>query len=351
MKRVVLILTVTSLLCGCGSEKDEKDKLQTSDVEPAPVPVTVDIVQKGTLEETVHSTGQLAAWQDVKLIAKVGGSVLKAPRKEGQHLSAGDIVYKIDPASYSLALDKAQLAVDKARIEYQLEIDHWEGEMTDEVREMIELTTGLKEAELSMEQARQSFKNSVLKAPFDCQVAELSVKEGDIAYTGDHLCRLVNTVDLKVEVSVGENDAVHIREGQNVYVVFPSLALKELRGEVFSVSPVVSVETRGCGVEIRVQDRDDLKPGMYAKVRIVVNRVPDTVVIPQNALLIRDERELVFVVKNGRSSWQYVESGERGEGMIRILDGVAAGDSIIVDGHYALAHDTPVVPLPPETTE
>jgi multidrug efflux pump subunit AcrA (membrane-fusion protein) len=55
---------------------------------------------------------------------------------------------------------------------------------------------------------------------------------------------------------------------------------------------------------------------------------------------------LVFVVRDGLAKWEYVTLGARGDGIVQITDGVAPGDLVITEGHFALAHDAPVVPIP-----
>jgi multidrug efflux pump subunit AcrA (membrane-fusion protein) len=84
---------------------------------------------------------------------------------------------------------------------------------------------------------------------------------------------------------------------------------------------------------------------MYAHVRVVIDRIENTIVVPEGALLVRNERPLIFLVRGGKSHWQYVEIGERGGRMVEVLEGAAPGDTVIIEGHYALAHDTPVVAL------
>ena len=60
------------------------------------------------------------------------------------------------------------------------------------------------------------------------------------------------------------------------------------------------------------------------------------------SLLLRDERPLVFVVRQGRAAWVYVDKGVENDDWVEIIDGVEAGDEIITAGHFSLAHDTPV---------
>ncbi len=339
---------VVTVAAGCG-ESDQDEESRQARAEAAPVPVVVDTARVGTLAVTTHATGQVEAWQAVSLVAQVRGPVVRAPEKEGSRFRKGEVVYEIDPASYRLDLERAKLELGKARAEYDFELRNRAGEITDDIREMIKIATGMKEAELKVAQAEEQYKNAVIRAPYDCAVAELVTRSGGIVYAGDKLCRLVDTSRLKVTLSVGEADAGRITEGAAAWIAVPAMGGRERTGVVHSVSPVVSPETRGCGVEIELGDATDLKPGMYAKVRVLVDEVPGAVTVPEAAVLIRSDRPLVFVVRDGIAKWQYVQLGAKGGGAVQVTEGVAPGDVVIVEGHFALAHDAPVVPVPGET--
>jgi membrane fusion protein (multidrug efflux system) len=342
----LLALLLVASACG----KDDKEAERQARAETAPVPVVVDTARVGALPVTTHATGQVAAWQEVPLVAQVEGPVIRAPEKEGVRFGRGQVVYEIDPVSYRLDAERARLEVEKAQAEYDFELRNREGEITDDVRQMIKIATGLKEAELGLAQAEQALKNAVIRAPFDCSVAGLTARKGGIVYRGDQLCRLVDTSRIKVAVSVGEAEAARIVEGAAAWVSVPALGDEERTGSVHSISPVISPDTRGCDVEVALSDAGNLKPGMYAKVRILVEEVPDAVMVPEPALLIRSERPLVFVIRDGLAKWEYVTLGARGDGIVQIVDGVAPNELVITEGHFALAHDAPVVPIPGETT-
>jgi len=81
--------------------------------------------------------------------------------------------------------------------------------------------------------------------------------------------------------------------------------------------------------------------GLYAEARLETRRLSDRVV-PEDAILVRQERDLVFIVENGRAQWSYVTLGARLVDYVEITDGAQPGDTIAVDGHFALAHDAPV---------
>ncbi|KAB2847904.1 MAG: hypothetical protein F9K42_09585 [Ignavibacterium sp.] len=79
---------------------------------------------------------------------------------------------------------------------------------------------------------------------------------------------------------------------------------------------------------------------MFASVKIETDILKNRVIIPKEALLVRDKRDLVFVVQNNLAKWQYVNIGQQNDEYIEILNGVSPGDSVIVEGHFNLAHDS-----------
>lgn len=85
-----------------------------------------------------------------------------------------------------------------------------------------------------------------------------------------------------------------------------------------------------------------LVSGLYAEVRLETERLQDRLVVPDDAVLVRQGRDLGFVIENGRAQWSYVELGARSGERVEITDGVAPRDTIAVDGHFALAHDASV---------
>ncbi|MDL1892690.1 efflux RND transporter periplasmic adaptor subunit [Sphingobacteriales bacterium CHB3] len=84
---------------------------------------------------------------------------------------------------------------------------------------------------------------------------------------------------------------------------------------------------------------NSLMPGMYATVRIQTEIIADRLLVPKAALLVRDQRTLVFTAQQGLAKWHYVDVEDENERFIAIRSGITPGDTVIVDGHYTLAHD------------
>lgn len=153
---------------------------------------------------------------------------------------------------------------------------------------------------------------------------------------------------MKVEVDVLESDVVHVRKGRTARVHVPALGTENdpnatLEGRVWGVNPQVSPESGTGQVAVSIPNPSGrLVSGLYATVWLETERLRNRLVVPEKAVLVRQGRDLVFVIEDGRAQWTYVDLGARSGGHVEITDGVAAGDTIAVDGHFALAHDAPV---------
>lgn len=338
-----MICVGVAVTAGCGKKEKTPAKERVT-AAAAAVPVIVDTVRAGIMPLTVQATGQVKAWREVDLAAQVEGRVFRAPEREGRRYLTGEVVYEVDPAAYRLAMERARLNVEKARLEYEFEVRQ-RPNAPESSKEMLKTTTGLKEAELAQAQAELALENAIIRAPFACVVADLTTREGSLVYRGQALCRLLDVSKLRVSLSVGEEEAAAIREGAPCWMSFPALGDTEYAAAVLSVSPSISTETRGCGVDVACAAGTGAKPGMHAKVRVQTGVVEHAVMVPERAILQRSERPMVFVVKGGRAKWEYVELGKKGHGVVQVAKGASPGDIVIVDGHFALAHDTPVEPL------
>ena len=164
---------------------------------------------------------------------------------------------------------------------------------------------------------------------------------------------MMNLLDLStllVDVEILENETVRIAVGQRARVLPAGLPGTEFTGAVVTMNPLVDPKSKTMKVTIALCDghqragnpQSALLPGMFATVHIETEVRPHRLLVPRSALLVRDERPLVFTVDRGRAKWHYVETGEANDEVIEIRSGIVPGDTVIVEGHYTLAHDAPV---------
>lgn len=231
-------------------------------------------------------------------------------------------------------------------------------------REAVQAATyGLAQAEQRVERARLELERTRVTAPFAGRVADLEAEVGQRLSRGAEVATLLEDHRMKVTVDVLEEDLVRLREGATAQVYVPALggmtaASPEdpeqpamptpgdpavVEGRVHAINPRVDTD-RGTGrVTVAVPNPEGrLVAGLYATVQLETDRLEDRLVVPTDAVLVRQGRDLVFVVQHGQAQWEYIEVGARSGDFVEITDGLSPGDTVAVGGHFALAHDAPV---------
>jgi HlyD family secretion protein len=120
-------------------------------------------------------------------------------------------------------------------------------------------------------------------------------------------------------------------------------------GVIAAILPIVDSATRAGRAVVRAGGGGVLRPGMYVDVRIEATRLPDRIIVPARAVIERDGRPLVFVVKDGRAQWVYIFPGRSNGLETEVLPDSSTGkiplepgDVVLVEGHLTLTHDAPV---------
>jgi HlyD family secretion protein len=146
-----------------------------------------------------------------------------------------------------------------------------------------------------------------------------------------------------------EHDLPLVKVGGMARVTAAALGGRELTGRITALLPLVDSATRAGRALVEVRGDQVLRPGMYADVRLEATRLPGRVLVPSRAIIERDGRPLVFVVKEGKAQWTYILPGRTNGVDTEVLPDstsqqipVAVGDTVIIEGHLTLTHDAPV---------
>ncbi|MCC6395387.1 MAG: efflux RND transporter periplasmic adaptor subunit [Bacteroidetes bacterium] len=207
--------------------------------------------------------------------------------------------------------------------------------------------SGLAQAREVFETAKLNLEATTIRAPFSGHIADCVLSPGAYVGAGQLLLKVVNVSSLLVDVDVLESEISSIAVGQKAGIRVMGLEGEECKGVVAYVNPLVNAKTRTLTATIALHAGNRithapsvfLRPGMYATVLVETRVLPNRLVVPRSALLVRDQRPLVFIVNGQVAKWHYVETGESDEASIEILSGIEAGDTVIVDGQHTLAHD------------
>jgi len=371
-----------------------------------PLPVRVTPVVRGTLIQVVHAEGRAQPRRRIDLPAQVVGRANGVYAREGDHVREGQLLVEIESSDYDDALRDARAALLQRQAEYAARqdqsatvresgfeipssaIDPAEyrrieeafekareeleaGRMTEEEYQEIELAyrtarilAGLERgnilraqltaAQIAVRRAERNLERTSIRAPFEGYVANLQVQEGQYLGGGSPMLTLLDTEIMEVEVDVLESEIVMIRRGRKAEVEFSALPGEVFEGTVRSVNPLIDAESRTGRVTLQLANPDGrVTTGMFGRVRIEAAFHEDVLLVPQEAVVERNERTLVFVVADpnpettpAEAEWRYVRLGPRNDTQVAILpdenprEGLEEGMLVCVEGHVTLQHDS-----------
>lgn len=318
------------------------------------LPVVGREVRRGDLVMSVVTTGQVRSDAVSRLRFEAAGTVDSVLVRPGQAVRRGDPLIRLDPRPFDLAIEEARAAVDQARMSYLDAIvpdSLVTGQPpTPERRKNAIARSGLPGAEARLGRARLDRERSVLTAPFDGVVDQVNVAAGERVTVGQDAATVVDLRHLRVEAQVLEHDLPLIRVGGQAVVTSAAAPGQQVFGRIEAVLPLIDSTTRsGRALVVVPSGNGALRPGMYADLRLEATRLPSRVLVPSRAVIERDGRPLVFVVKNGRAQWVYVFPGRNNGVDTEMLPDsttgqipVAIGDTVLIEGHLTLTHDAPV---------
>lgn len=330
-----------------------------------PVPVEVADIEHGAIELLRTFTGTLEPRAEFLVAPKVSGRVEQLNLELADEVSRGQVVAVLDDAEYVQAVARAQADLEVARAsnaeaDSLLKIAERELKRVDELRgrgvssesqrdvakadqlakqAQVKVTTArIASAEADLAGARVRLGYTQVTADWRGGnerrvVAERYVDEGETVAASAPLLRIVELDPITAVFYVTERDYAHLQPGQPA-----SLSTDAFPGEQFSASieriaPVFRESTRQARVELRVANpAQRLKPGMFARATVRLDRAAQAVIVPQRALSTRDGRSGIFLVSADGSTaqWREVQAGIRQDDRVAIEAGDLSGRVVVL---------------------
>lgn len=323
----------------------------------APQKVEVVVLAREDLRETLEVTGSLEANESVAIQPELAGIVREIAFAEGQAVEKGASLARLDDAELKAQVDEAAARADLARINRErAEALATDGSLAQ--AEIDRVRSEERGAVAALELLRVRLARTRLVAPFAGVLGSRRLSVGDYATPTSVLTTLDDLSALKVAFRVPERSIPQVKAGTRVTALVRVGADErpvETEGEVFFVSASIDPALRASEVKAILRDPPpELRPGMFASVRIVLSTRPQALVVPEAALLAGQRGVQVIAVetKAGASVARYVkvETGLRVGGGVEIRpvapDTLEPGTRIVSSGAGALVL-FPGAPLDP----
>ena len=383
MKKLIVVLIVLSVtgwvakqvVVNLQEESSVGDRQR--DREDRAAPVEVSPVERGLIERIRSFTGTLAANEEFIVAPKVDGRLIEIGVNLSDTVTRGQVVARLDNAEYRQALTQAEadLAVARANLAEArslLEISDRElsrietlsqrGVSSESERDIAKANQLARAARLKVSQAQLTRSEAAVETARirlgysnviaswsggndERIVAERFVDEGQTVGANDPLLRIVELNPVLAVFFVTERDYGLLSVGQSVSLQTDAYAADSFTGNIARIAPVFRENTRQARVELLVENPDlRLKPGMFVRARVRLDRAENATMVPEQALLVRDGRVGVFLVTADRSKvqWRPVNTGIRQDDRVQILEDALKGD-VVVLGQQLLEDGSSIV--------
>ena len=302
----------------------------------APTPVEVASVETISLQQSITAVGSLRSDESVTLRPEVAGRISAINFVEGQRVAKGATLVRLDAAVNQAELQQARANHTLGKSKFDRAVDLAKSNfISGQARDEAENNYKVAEAALALVEARLA--KMEIKAPFSGMIGLRSVSVGDYVKEGADLVNLESIDALKVDLRVPEVYLRQVRAGQPVEITLDAYPNKTWEGSVLAVNPLVDAAGRSVVIRAQVKNQDaSLRPGMFARVRLITKDVAQALVVPEQALVPQGNEQFLFKIVDNRAVRVKVEVGQRREGKAEIVNGVAVGDVVVTAGQQRL---------------
>lgn len=382
MRKILLILVVVILIAG-GAWYYRASGPDTAAASPAAnaaatggragargtggrTPMTVDTaaVTRHEVVDYITVVGNLIGEATVDVVPRVAGRIDSLPVKLGDRVARGAVVARIEDREIREQINQAQatLEVNKANVmqrenEVQLQQNALDRTKTTferglTARQLLEDAEARYNAALSqvlvakaqqtqtqsrIDELRITLSNTTVVSPVDGFVSKRNLDPGAFANANTVMLQVVDIGTVRLVANLVEKGFKKVTPGVEAKVQVDTFSGEDFIGRVSRVAPVFDPATRTAQMEIEVPNPGfRLKPGMYARVRLTVERRPNALTVPSNAVVDADGKRGVFMVKDQTAKFVETKIGLSDGERIEILDGLREGDRVITAGALAL---------------
>jgi len=374
MKKIILLFITTLFLASCGGDKKQrsvediiasqdlneirskKDEITNMQIEMANqinlldeqiekldsmqrVPlITTFISKEEVFDHYLDLQGNVDTKELLTITPEYNGILSKIYVKEGQWVTSGQVLAKIDDGGLSQQLAQLQIQADLAKTTFERQERLWNQKIGSEIQ-YLQAKSGYEAQMEAINQLKQQLAKTIVKAPFAGTIDDVITEQGNVVAAGQTpLFRLVNLNNMYIETDVPENHISNITKDKKVIVELPVLG-KTLQSKVRQAGSYINPANRTFKIEVSISNKDrSIKPNLTAKLKINDYTNPIAILIPQSIISENANGEQYVYVVNDRkgnlgvATRVIIKTGKTQGDNIEVLEGLQPGSEIIKEG-------------------
>lgn len=339
-KRVIIstligIALIALVVLKLKSNKQAVDKKVYIHDTEAPILVVASNPAMHTFESSFSFLGTFDPIRQNTIGSDASGKVIKLNVEEGDRVSQGSVIAKIDDEMIRLQIENAEVSIEGQRND-----DNRYSTLAKENAvsgvQLEKTKLGLKSAEIQKKQLQKQLKSTTIVAPFSGVITKKLIDLGSMIGPGTPVVEITDISSLKLTVSVPERDIMKFKLNQKVQVSADVYAGKVFEGTVSNLS-VQADKAHNFKVQITVRNTNqEIMAGMYGSVSLANSKSVTSLAIPRKALVGSSKNPQVYVIRNGKAYLTSFNAGTSDGDFIEVISGIAKTDKIVVKGQVNL---------------
>ncbi len=324
-------------------------------------PINVEVVtsSKQPWQSRLPAIGTLSASQGIDLSVEIAGTISDVQFRSGEKVRQGQPIVLLDSEIEQASLAAAEADLHLAKVEFQRARSLIDGQAISR-SEFDRLNAQSQKAAATVAQLKASLAKKRILAPFSGTIGIRQVDVGDFVAAGTPIATLQDLSTLFVDFYLAEQQVPLLAIGQAVRIQVAAYPGEQFEARIVALNPKVEVTTRNVQVRAELDNPDErLLPGMFADLQVLLPSEVPRVVVPETALTYTLYGNSVLVVKAGEAprpeegaedgteapereepylvvERRFVETGERRDGRVVILEGLEPGEQVVIAGQLKL---------------
>lgn len=297
------------------------------------VAVEVKTVELDKISKNLTAVGTLVAYQSVVIKSDLPGRVKEVFFKEGGDVKKDDVLIELDDELNKIDVKSTEAKYQLSKSEFE-RAQELHGKQYLSSKESEKALSNLKLAEAELEGARLKLSRTKLKAPFDGVVGIMKdVGTGTYLAPNQDLVTIVSVNPMKVDFKVPGSYLKSVMAGQKVKVFVDGFDKEETEGQIDAIDSKVDALGHSLLVRATIPNASGhFKPGLFARVSIVIGENDKAVVIPETAIERNGNQEFVYTVVQGAAVMTPIVTGVKENGRVEVLNGLKEKDTIVIAG-------------------
>ena len=340
LKYLLFVLIITAISCQPPENRPD-DKEAIKPVEQSNSNVEAVVLKPRTFSKQIIANGKIESHSKANLRFKKQDRISKIFVRNGQFIKKGTILASLDNYLIKNQIKKASINLKNAEwerkkllLEYNLS-----DTSTSPSLDYINTKSGYYEAKNHVENLKLKLEETLLKAPFNGVISNLTTKQGNFSNSSEPFCTLMSKNNPEAVFFILDMELPMVDQGEKTEIIPFSMPDKKYKGILTEINP--QVDANGLiRVKSTILNADNkLMEGM--NVKVILNKITkNSLVIPKSALVLRSGKEVVFTILNDSLvQWNSIKTAGENSEYYAVSKGLEFGDTIIVSNNMNLSHD------------